>query len=377
MRAYKFRLYPSKLQDQQMQKHLWISKELWNKLLDATIKKYEAEKKFYSRLDLQKMVKDSGLYSQAAQGIAHRLHRALKAKVKSKKEKKKYGFPRFKSFDRMKSLYYPQSGFSIDKKLKVTPFGDININKHREIAGKIKTLSLKRESTGKWYAVFCAEEEKIVSKINNGANVGLDLGTMRLATLSDGTIIKNPKHFKKLEDKLASAQAFLSKKKKGSKNRRKARFKVARIHEKIANTRLDWLHKTANSLLSKYSLIALEELANKEMIEKFNGKSITDASWNRFVNIISYKAESAGCKVVFVDPKNTTKECCGCGKIVEKDLWQRQHDCSSCNLSIDRDINAAINILNRATAGMAGSNACGDETEVSLLKQEAHDFSRG
>ncbi len=198
-RAYKFRIYPTRMQEKEMCRHLWISKELWNKLLEETKKGYSAEKKFYSRSELQVMVKKSGLYSQTAQGIAHRLYRAVRAKVQAKKNWKKWGFPRFKSFDRMKSLFYPQSGFSLDKTLKVTPFGGITIKKHREINGKIKTLALKREPSGKWFAIFCAETKPETPKINNGGAAGLDLGLINLATLSNGEIIKNPHQFRKFE----------------------------------------------------------------------------------------------------------------------------------------------------------------------------------
>ncbi|MBI3412874.1 MAG: IS200/IS605 family element transposase accessory protein TnpB, partial [Candidatus Aenigmarchaeota archaeon] len=174
------------------------------------------------------------------------------------------------------------------------------------------------------------------------------------------------------EEKLAQSQRQLSKKKKGSNNRRKAKSKAARLHEKVSNTRIDFLHKTSTSLVNDYSFIAFEELASQEMSKQDFGKSINDAGWNVFANMISYKAEEAGCKVVFVDPKNTTKTCSYCGTLVGKELYERIHNCPQCGLSIDRDLNAARNILIRATAGQAGSNACGDGATVPSLKQEAH-----
>jgi putative transposase len=158
--------------------------------------------------------------------------------------------------------------------------------------------------------------------------------------------------------------------------------RVALLHEKITNTRNDFLHKISTKLVNSYSFIALEKLQSKEMSKRIPnklhlGKYITDAGWNMFANIISYKAEEAGCRVVFVDPKNTTKLCSNCGMIVEKELSERIHNCPSCGLSIDRDINAARNILIRAlligaTVGQTGSNACGDEAKALSLKQEAH-----
>ena len=216
------------------------------------------------------------------------------------------------------------------------------------------------------------EETSPVKATNSGAQVGIDLGLKTLATLSDGTIIKNPRHLKKHEEKLAKLQRVLSMAKRGSKNRRKVKRKVAIEYEKVANTRADFLHKTTTSLVNSYSLIAMETLASQEMAEQNFGKSINDAGWGMFANMLRYKAESAGCQVVFVNPKNTTQECSRCHKIVKKDLTVRVHDCPSCNLVMDRDLNAAHNILIRATAGHAGSNACGDETTVSSVKQEAH-----
>ncbi|MBI3412755.1 MAG: IS200/IS605 family element transposase accessory protein TnpB, partial [Candidatus Aenigmarchaeota archaeon] len=263
-------------------------------------------------------------------------------------------------------------GFKLGRKLKVTPFGEISIKKHREIEGKVKTLTLKKESSGKWFATFCVEQERKESRINNGKKVGIDLGLMKFAVLSDGKVIKNPKHLEQHEEKLAQSQRQLSKKKKGSNNRRKAKSKAARLHEKVSNARADFLHKTSTSLVNDYSLIALEKLASQEMSEQNFGKQINDAGWNTFANMISYKAESAGCKIVFVDPKNTTKMCSDCGELVEKELSERVHNCPSCGLSIDRDLNAARNILIRATVGQTGSNACGDVTTVPSLKQEAH-----
>ncbi len=372
MQSYKFRLYPAKMQKQEMQKHLWIEKNLWNMLLESNKKKYEEEKKFLTKNEMQKMVKNSGLYSQVAQTLSHRLQRALWRMVRMRKQSKECGYPRFKNIDRMKSLNYPQAGFKLDKKLKVTPFGEINIKQHRDIDGKIKTLTLKKESSDKWFAIFCAEQKKKESKTNNGEQIGIDLGLMKFAVLSNGTVIENPRHLKQHEEHLSQLQKGLSKKKKGSNNRKKAKLKVARIYEKVSNTRSDFLHKTSIQLVNDYSFIALEKLASKKMSEQKFGKSINDAGWNMFTNMVSYKAGSAGCKVVFVNPKNTTQECSNCGNLVSKTLFDRQHICPSCGLSIDRDLNASINILRLATVGQTGSNACGDEAIASSLKQEAH-----
>ncbi|MBI5061697.1 MAG: helix-turn-helix domain-containing protein [Candidatus Aenigmarchaeota archaeon] len=172
IRAYKFRLYPSKKQIEALNHHIWISKELWNRMLETTKKLYEKEKRFPSKKELREIVKDSLLYSQVSQELVDRLLDAVKRKIRMKMKGLKAGFPRFKSFYQMKSLNYPQFGFSFsDQKLRVTPFGEISIKKHRDMKGKIKTLSLKREQTGKWFAVFTVVEPKSEPKSNNRTKI--------------------------------------------------------------------------------------------------------------------------------------------------------------------------------------------------------------
>ncbi len=375
IRAYKFRIYPSKIQERIIYQHLEISRLLWNSLLEQSKKKYQQEYCFFSRSELQQMVKGTTLYSQAAQAVCHRLHAAIKKKIIAKKHGINLGFPRFKSEGGVKSLYYPQFGFHLGMKLYVNPFGEISIKKHREIIGRIKTLIVKREASGKFFAIFYTVMDGLPSRLNNGPEVGIDLGLKNFATLSDGIIITNPRHLKLHEERLAFLQKMLSKTRKGSKNRQKARFKVARAYEKLANARHDFLQKTADGLLSSYSLIALEELHVQKMIQRNYGKWIKDVAWGAFSQILAYKAESAGCKLVFVNPEGTTRECSTCGAQVPKTLQERTHSCPACGLTMDRDLNASINILKRATAGIAESNACGDGTKEALsLKQEADAF---
>jgi putative transposase len=357
-----------------MQKHLWLAKNLWNELLAHSKQLYEDFGYFPTKNTLQLMVKDYGLYSQTQQEIAHRVYNSVIRVFKLKKKGIKRGFPRFKSIERMKSLHYPQyeTGFWLEKKLKVTPFGEIAVKKHREIKGEIKTLTLKRESSGKWFAIFTAETQKEIPRENKGEQIGIDLGLKAFATLSNGIKIENPRHFKKYEYKLAFLQRRLSRCSKGSCNRTRARLKVARLHEKIADCRRDFLHKTTTDLVNIYSFIAFEKLASQEMSEENYGKQINDAGWSMFANFLAYKAEGAGSKVVFVDPKNTSKMCNRCGNIIDNlSLWDRTYICPECGLSSDRDINSALNILTKATGGYPGSNASGNATVVASVKEEA------
>ena len=353
-------------------------------MLEFTKEIYDNHQKFPTKRTLRQMVKNSGLYSQTGQELVDRLTDALHRKIEMKKRGEMSGFPRFKSIDRLKSLMYPQSGFSLKadkKKLKVTPFGEINLRLHRPVNSAIKTLTLKKETTGKWYAILTAETEAKPIPKNNGSQVGIDLGLINFAVLSDGTAIKNPRHLKKHQDNLRAKQKPLSRAKRGSSNRKKAKKRLAIVHERVRNIRRDFLHKLSRKLVRSHSLIALEDLASQKMAENAHGKSINDAGWNAFISMLSYKAESAGSRVMLVNPENTTKECSRCGTLTDKELSERRHDCPSCGLSMDRDLNAAINILNRATAGIAGSNACEDETstvrQVSSMKQEVHTFRCG
>ena len=175
-RAWKFRIYPTGRQRTEIQTHLWLSKNIWNSLLEYAKNRYKETGKFPSKTELQSLVKDSGLYSQTAQAVSHRLYSALLRFFRMRKEGKEKGFPRFKNMDRMKSLIYPQSGFKItERKLEVTPFGEISIRKHREMKGNVKTLTLKRESSGRFYAIFTTRME-ITPKENKGKRIGIDLG---------------------------------------------------------------------------------------------------------------------------------------------------------------------------------------------------------
>ena len=300
-----------------------------------------------------------GLYSQVGQAVVQRLYDALK-------NRKTKGFPRFKSFNRVKSICYPQYGFKLaDKELSVTPFGSLKIKKHRRVNGKVKTLSLKRESSNKWFAIFAAEQEETVWKSNEKGVMGLDLGIKNFAALSNGFLIDNPRFLKKRAAKLGLFQRRLSRKVLKGKNRAKARLKVAVQHEKIANSRKDFQHKQSTRLVNEYSLIALENLNVKGLSSRGGlAKHVHDVSWSSFTNMLAYKAESAGCKIVFVNPYNTSQQCSSCNSIVRKSLNVRVHDCSNCGLTINRDVNAAVNILNKslfereATVGHTESNAC-------------------
>ncbi len=315
------------------------------------------------------------LYSQTRIDIIIRVMKAYQnffRRVKDKKigKKTKAGFPRFKAAGRYKSITYPQdnSSFSIEannkkktKYLHVSRLGRLSMEMHRNIKGKIKTMTIKKE--GKlYYAVFTAIQDITPPKIENTNLMGIDLGLNSFITLSDGTKIAKPKFFKKKAKKIALWQKRLAKRKKFSKRREKAKLHLQNEWKKVTNQSSDFMHKLSDKLVkSGYTSFAVENLNITNMVKNRRlAQAIQNASWNRFIQMLSYKAESAGMTVTKVNARDTSKACSSCGNIKEMPLSERVYHCNNCGLRMDRDINAAINILKRATLGQRESYAQGD-----------------
>ena len=388
-RTYKYRLYPTKGQQDTLEKHLSLCRWLYNHFLEEKRILYEKNKIRISCFDqikeIPKLKKEKPelrkIYSQTLQDVARRLDKAFQnffRRVEENKngKKQKVGYPRFKGYWRYDSFVYPQSGFELkDNKLDLSKIGSLKIKLHREIEGNIKTLTIRRTNTNKWFACFSVEIDMELPKKKGIKNfLGIDVGLDSFLTTDKGEKIDNPRYLKGSEENLSKIQRWHSRKKLKSNNRSKSRLKVARIHERITNQRLDFLHKLSHRLVSNFQLIAFERLNIKGMTKnKYLSKSIIDASWGRFLQQLAYKAEEAGVWAVGVNPKNTSQICSGCNHLVKKTLSQKRHKCPNCGLTIDRDVNAARNILNLAltTVGTAGSNACGVEGLPSTTKQEA------
>lgn len=288
------------------------------------------------------------VFSQTLQNVQERVDLALKAFFRRVKHGEKPGYPRFRGKGYYDSFTYPQMGFKIEScKLRLSKIGDIKIKLHRPMEGRIKRLTVRRAATGKWFACFSVEQDdQPMPPWKDGSIIGIDVGLESFATLSNGEKIANPRFFREEEHQLARVQRKLSKAVKGSLERVQARKVVERVHERIANKRYEFAHQVSRNLVDRFGLIAFEDLNIKGMIHNHNlAKSISDVAWNMLVNITSYKAASAGSMVVLVDPRNTSKMCSRCGILVEKSLSDRTHNCSQCGLSLDRDWNAAINIL--------------------------------
>lgn len=353
-KTYQFRLYPSKKQIKALQISLNACRWVYNKTIEVRKQAWEERKESLSRYDTNSFLpiwkKEipnlENAYSQCLQNAQLRVDLAFRAFFLRVKNKEKPGYPRFRGSNRYDSFTFPQSGFTLVKNsLKLFKIGSVRIKKHREIKGKIKTLTI-RCTYNKWYACFSCEIEPIPLPITN-AVVGIDVGLISFATLSTGEKIENPRFYRNEEEKLVKAQRKMSKTEKGSPNRIKQQKKVSHIHEKIVNKRKDFTHKLSHQLVNKYQIIIFEKLNIGQMIENgFKGirKSIGDAAWNQFIQFTTYKAAEAGRQVILVNPKNTSKKCSRCGRLTEKKLSDRIHTCS-CGLILDRDHNASINIL--------------------------------
>jgi len=281
------------------------------------------------------------------QNVAVRIDLAFKAFFRRVKAGEKPGYPRFRGKDRYDSFTFPQSGFSLthDDRVVVSKVGAIKLVSHRPITGKIKTLTIRKSSTGKWYASFSVECEP-ERLPQNPAQVGIDVGLKTFATLSEGTEIDNPRFFRKEEKALAKVQRKHSKLAKGTPERRKHRKAVARVHERIAFRRGNFTHQESRKIVNGFGVIAVEDLhVNRMTHNHCLAKSISDAAWSQFFAQLFAKAEEAGRMALKVNPAYTSQTCSACGHRQKMPLSERIFDCSCCGLHLDRDLNASKNIL--------------------------------
>jgi putative transposase len=281
------------------------------------------------------------------------------------------GYPRFKGRNRYDSFTYPQSGFELkDGKLFLSKIGNIKIILHRDIAGKIKTCTIKRD-VDQWYAIFTVEIEKSIEKPIE-TMIGIDVGLTDLLALNNGEMIKPPKFLRESELKLGKEQRRLAKKKPRSNNRKDQKIIVAKVHQKIRNQRKDFAHKTARNLVNRFDLIAFEDLQIKNMVQNHHlAKSIMDAGWYQLQTLTASKAEEAGKQVKLCIANGTSQTCHVCGNKQKMTLRDRIFRCTQCGNIENRDTNAANVILDRCTVGMTGIEACKSGLSIDIMKQEA------
>jgi putative transposase len=284
------------------------------------------------------------------QTVVQDLDKAFDAFFRRVKASEKPGYPRFKGRNRWHSFGFKQlgNGFKVDgRRLKLSFIGRLAIRWHRPTEGAIKTLRISKKA-GKWYAAFSCVVEDSAPLDATGQDIGIDVGLSALITSSDGEKVQPPRMYRAAQKALRIAQRRVARRRKGGKNRRKAAAILQRQHEHVGNQRKDFLNKLADDLTTRYDKIALEDLSITRMMHGNLAKSILDAAWGYLVQRLTHKAASAGRVVVLVDPRYTSKTCSQCGHIFETlSLSDRWVDCA-CGLSLDRDHNAAINILNRA-----------------------------
>lgn len=393
MNTYKFILYPTKTQQLRLEEHIEICRKMYNYFIAESRIAYREGYKL-KRDELQRIIpellkSDKGtIYSKTAQMVLWQFYKNLSA-LSAKKGKK--GRLRFKPKLRYHSINYNQSGFRIinGTTLKLSKIGKIKIKIHRKIIGKIKGIIIKKWLDS-WYACIITEPEPTGScSLFRKKMIGIDLGLNRFVYDSDGNYIDAPKFLRESEKRLKRAQRRMSRKDTCSNNRIRQMFRLGRIHAKIKNRRNDFLHKISHYYVTNYDTIFVENLQIKNMIQNRHlSKSIADASWGDLLSKLEYKAARAGNLFAKNAPYGTSQECSNCGRIVVKALADRTHKCI-CGLEIDRDYNAALNILKRGMDSLpAGCRKVTPVETVPLpivytmrqgqsMNQEAHDLVIG
>jgi putative transposase len=290
------------------------------------------------------------VFSQTMQSVCDEVDKAFQAFFRRVKAGETPGYPRFKGRHHFHSFAFKQFGVGAKldgRRLKLFGIGRVPVRWHRPIEGEIKTVRIVHKA-GNWYACFACEVPESQPLPKTGNTVGIDVGISALLTTSDGRKADNPNYYRAGQRQLRRVQRQLARAKKGSKNRRKKLRRVQRQQERVANQRSDYLHKLSRQLVNEYDGVALEDLRIPNLVRnKRLSKSILDSGWSMLGQFLAYKAESAGRVVAYVEPAYTSKACSACGALFQDvDLSTRWVECD-CGLSLDRDHNAALNILKR------------------------------
>ncbi len=364
-RAFKYRVFPNRNQLRELGIALETHRRLYNNCLAQRKDAYEADKTSIKYKDQSARFKteraNNPFYARlnfsSAQATMRRLDKAFVAFFRRLKAGEKPGYPRFRGRDRYGSIEYPAYGDGIrliGNRLRIQHVGVVRVKLHREIQGVVKTVTLKREAD-KWYVVLSCDLGDVKVEPSVNPSVGIDVGLKMFLSKSDGSEPEaNPRYLKTALPVLRCKGRSVARKRKGGKNRKKAVRKLAKVHARVKNLRAEHHHQVALKLVRRYGLIAAESLNIRGMLK--NGRlarSISDVAWGNFLLTLRSKAESAGVAFVEVNARGTTQECSACGQVVPKDLSQRWHSCS-CGCSLDRDENAARNILARGLLARTG-----------------------
>ena len=363
-KSFKYRLRPTKKQEQILLAHIDECRILYNQLVCARVQAWKNENKSLSQYDQtktipllkQQHVAFKQVYSQVLQQVSARVDLAFKAFFRRLKEKsktdEKAGFPRYKGQNRYDSITYPQfaNGCRLDDRgLRLGSIGCIRIVQHRPLEGIPKSCTITRTATGKWFASISCEICEPIPCKEDRPPVGIDVGLNSFAVTSDGEKIENQRFFRKEEKSLAKAQRKWDAVKERPKTdavREKRRKVIGRVHERIRNKRHNFAHQESRKMVNRYGFIAVEKLEVQKMQKNRRlAKSIADAAWSLFRHCLKYKAEEAGIGFKAVKPEYTSQDCSACGHREKKALSDRVHHCKKCGYTTDRDHNAAINIL--------------------------------
>lgn len=353
IRNFKFRLYPNHSEEEQLEKNLSVCRWVYNKMIEFLQKN---KTNLSSRNDLNYFLtelKESepwlySYHSKMLQMISTQIFAAQKALIQLQKNGHKTGPLKFSRRDDFRTLVYSQSGFAIIRRgntdlLQLSKIGFISLRKHRNVVGNIKQAIITKSKSGKWYVCLTVDLDTTIQQIIHIKPVGTDVGIKNFSYDSEGFVTSNPLNLKKMLKPLRRVQRKLSRRQKGSRNRRKAIKFYRIIHERIHNRRKDFLHKLSTYYAKNYDLVFIEKLQKLNMMKNHSlARNILDSSWGVFTNMLNYK-----CTKIEVPAFNTSINCSKCGTKIRKTLAIRIHNCNVCNLVLDRDHNAAINILKK------------------------------
>ena len=349
LRTFQFRLKPNAAQAAMLTRILTDNTETYNACLEERIGAWKLQRKSISYRDQQneltQLRKDPAFRWVAADIMRdplRRVDRAFKAFFRRCKSAEKPGFPRWRSRHRYDSFTFNQPTCR-ERSIKIPNLGDIRARGGRPIEGRAKLCTVKRYGK-RWTASVVCDIGEAPEKVAVSSAVGIDVGLTNFVTLSDGRSIDNPRWTRKHEARVAAANRTLARKQRRSKNRIRAREVLRRAHQRAADARNNFCHHVSKWLVANYDLIAFEKLNIKGMVQGRLANSILDAAWGQLLYCVSYKAEGAGRYAIAVNPRGTSIRCSGCGERVEKTLADRQHNCA-CGVSLDRDHNAALNVL--------------------------------